>query len=108
MNAVAPIYDRITSTVDNYIEDGKFPIGRRHYLWLPIPNHPKQPGKLDYAYIQDIHRLLTTNVALIGSLRLGGCNGHLGIVLSVTQYALVRKVPFVRPTNPGQTPTIPA
>ena len=70
------------------------------------PTIPKQPGKLDYVPIQYIHRLLTTNVALIESLRGGGHNGYLGVVLVVTQYALVSQVSFVRPTNPGQTPTI--
>ena len=75
---------------------------------FPSPTLPKHPGKPDYASIQDMRRLLTTNTAPIESPRGGVQNGHLGLALTSTQYARVSQVPFVRLTDPGRTPTIPA
>ena len=57
--------------------------------------------------IQDTHRILALDAASIKIPRRGGQNGHLGIVLTATQYALVIQFPFVCPTNPVHTPTIP-
>ena len=75
---------------------------------FPSRNPPKQPGKPIYGSIQDTHCLLTANAALIESPLGGGQNDHLRIVLPTTQYSLVSRVPFVRPTNHGRTPDIPA
>ena len=75
---------------------------------LPYLSLPKQPVKPDYTSIQDTHRLLTNNVASINNPNRGGENGHIGLILVATQYALIIPVPFIGPTNPGQTPTIPA
>ena len=36
----------------------------------------------------------------------GGQNGHLGIVLTTTQYALISIDSLIRPTDPGRTPRI--
>ena len=74
---------------------------------LPSPTLPKHPGKPIYGSIQYTHRILTANAASIKSPRGGGQNGHIGIVLTTTQYALVSRDPFIRPTNPGRTPHIP-
>ena len=71
------------------------------------PTLPKQPGNTDYTSIRDTHCLLTTNAASIQGPCGGGQNGHLGLVLTKTQYVLTSKIPFVFPTNPGCTPTIP-
>ena len=71
------------------------------------PTLPKQPGKPSYRFIRYTHHLLTVNVALIKSPRDRGQNGHLRIVLTRTQYNLVSRFPFVRPTNPGRTLNIP-
>ena len=51
--------------------------------------------------IQDTYRLLTANTTSIEIPVGGGQNGHLGIVLTATQYALVSQVPFIRPTDPS-------
>ena len=75
---------------------------------FPSPSLSKKTGKPDYASIQDMRRLLTTNTAPIESPRGGVQNGHLGLALTSTQYARVSQVPFVRLTDPGRTPTIPA
>ena len=61
---------------------------------------PKKPGKLDYGYIQDTHRLLIKNTALIESPPGGSHNGHLFLVQAVAQYALTIPVPFDRRPNP--------
>ena len=74
---------------------------------FPSPTLPKQPGKPSYSSIRDTHCLLTANAVLIDSPRGRGHNGHLGLVLTATQYALVCQVPSVRPTNPGCTLNIP-
>ena len=70
------------------------------------PTLPKQPGKPDYMSIQDMQRLLTVNASLIKSPCGRGQNGHLGIVLTATQYTLIIQFPFFRPNNSGRTPTI--
>ena len=75
---------------------------------IPSPILSKQWVNLYYASIRDTHCLLTANAASIESPRGGGHNGHLGLVLTATQYALVIQVLFFLPTNPGRTPTIPA
>ena len=75
---------------------------------FPSLSLPNQPGGPKYAAIWDNHRLLTESAVSIKSPHGGGQNRHLGIVLTAKQYALISPVPFVRPTEPGQTPTIPA
>ena len=72
------------------------------------PTLPKQPGKPSYRSIQDTHCLLTADTASTKSPCGGGHNSHLGLVLNMTQYALVSIYPFIRPTNPGRTPRIPS
>ena len=47
------------------------------------------------------------NVASIKSPCSSSRNGHLGILLTATQYALVSQVPLVRLTDTGCTTTIP-
>jgi hypothetical protein len=38
----------------------------------------------------------------------GGHHGHLGAIISPTRHAVISPVPFITPTNPGHTATIPA
>jgi len=49
---------------------------------------------------------LKANARSVPSNLRGGTLGHLGLVLSPTNYALISNVPFVRPTHPGPL-TIP-
>ena len=78
---------------------------------FPSPSLPKQTGKAEYAATQDTHHILTKNVVSIESPHMHaqgrGQNGHIGLTLMATQYTLVIPVPFVQPTDPGRTPTIP-
>ena len=74
---------------------------------FPSPTLPKQPGKLIYGSIQDTHCLLTANAASIESPCGGGQNGHFGIVPTTTQYDLISRDPFIRPTDLCRTPNIP-
>ena len=50
------------------------------------PTLPKQPGKPRYGLIRDTHHFLTENAASIKIPHGEGQNGHLGIVLTTTQY----------------------
>ena len=75
---------------------------------FPPPILPKQPGKPSYGSIRDTYRLLTANAASIESPFGGGQNGHLGLVLTTTKYALFSQDPFIRPAEPSCTPHIPA
>ena len=45
-------------------------------------------------------------MASIDSPHNGGQNGHRGLVLTTTQYTLVYRDLFIRPTNPCCTPHI--
>ena len=74
---------------------------------FPSPSFPGHTGKPDYASIVETHSLLTKNVVSTNIPHGGVQNGHLGLVLTATQYEIVIPFPFVRPTDPGQTPTIP-
>ena len=66
---------------------------------FPSPTLPNQPGKPSYCSIRDTHRLLTVNAASIKSPCGEGQNGHLRIVLTTTQYALVSRThSSARPT----------
>ena len=71
------------------------------------PTLTKKMGKLYCTSIQDTHHILIDNSASIKSRRSGVQNGHLGIVLREKQYSLVRKPPFVCPTDPDRMSTIP-
>ena len=73
---------------------------------FPSPTLPKQPGKLSYVSIRDTHCLLTANTESIESPYGRGQNGHLGLVLTTTQYTLISQYPFICLTNPGRTPHI--
>ena len=72
------------------------------------PTLSKQLGKLSYSSICGTYFFLTANASLTKSPCGGDQNGHLVLVLTANQYALVCQVPFVQPTNPGRTPNIPA
>ena len=100
----------ITSTVGDKIEE----LQMAHAQSVDVitdgffsPTLPEQPVKPIYGSIRDTHCLLTVNAALINSPRGRVKNGHLRLVLTTTQYALVSRDPFICPTDPGHTPSIP-
>ena len=75
---------------------------------FPSPILPNHPGKPDYMSIQYTHSLLTVNAELIKSNHREGQNGHLGRILTATQYALVGLLLFFCMTNSSRMSTIPA
>jgi hypothetical protein len=73
-----------------------------------FPNRlPKIQGLPTYDSLVETRRLLKENAATIPSLRGGGNNGYLGIVVSDAVYATIHATPFDLPDNPGPTPVIP-
>ena len=65
--------------------------------------HPvltKVHGSLTYPALKTIKDELKANAASIHSELGGGTNGHLGLVLSAAEYALVSAVPYVRYVHP--------
>ena len=75
--------------------------------WFPTPSLPKHAGKPNCASIKEFHQLLTTNAVLVEIDLSGGKNGYLGIFLPPEQYGCIANTPFVRPSDPGRTSTIP-
>ena len=65
------------------------------------PSFPEQTGKPYYKSIQETHRILTKNMASTNSTHGWGQKGHLGLILTATQYALTRTVPFIHQINTG-------
>ena len=74
---------------------------------FPYLTIPKQTGEPNYESIHAVHKLIKANAASIPSEFGGGRHGLLCLVLSPTVYQHVTGHAFVRPVNPGTTPTIP-
>ena len=69
------------------------------------PTLTKTLGGLSYQTLKIIKNELKTNAAGIDSDLGGGANGHLGLILTDVEYALVAtNTPYVRHTMPS-TPT---
>ena len=58
-------------------------------------------GRPTYQTLKTIHDEIKANVSRVQSDAGGGSNGHLGLVLTATEYALVSAVPYVRPAQPA-------
>jgi hypothetical protein len=76
--------------------------GFEHPTIIPIFGEPT------YATIHSIQKRLNANAASVHSYQGGGNHGYLGAIISPTQYVAINPVPFIAPTNPGRTSTIPA
>ena len=62
----------------------------------------KVTGKPDYESLNTIKNQLKANAGKVQCELGGGNNGHLGLVLTDVEYALVSPlVPYVRPGHPG-------
>jgi hypothetical protein len=85
-----------TLTVDNVIN------GFEHPMIAPIRTEP------NYETIHSVQKRLNSNAASVHSYRGGGIHRHLGAIISSTRYVVIIPVPFVAPTNPGRTATLPA
>ena len=62
---------------------------------------PKIHGEPDYEQLKSLKDKLKTNATKIPSELGGGGYGHLGLVLSPTEYANITATPYVRPLHPG-------
>ena len=74
---------------------------------LSIPRHPGEPT---YEAIHAVHKLLKADASSVPSDLGGGQHGLLGLMRNPAVYTQVAGPvnAFVRPINPGSTPTIPA
>ena len=64
------------------------------------------PGKPTYAAIEQTQREIFACASSIASLRGGGQQGKLGLVMTPSDYDLVAPAtPYIRPVHPGDPPT---
>ena len=59
-------------------------------------------GEPTYESLTNLQDQLKINAQAIPSVLGGGNHGHLGLVVSPTEYQMITLTPFVRPTNPGE------
>ena len=64
------------------------------------PELTKIHGKPDYESLKTIKDEWKTNAGSVTSSLAGGTSGHLGLVLTPTEMALVTAIPYVRPVQP--------
>jgi hypothetical protein len=74
---------------------------------LPIPRLTKTVGRPNFFTLKPLRSEIKENAASITSLRGGGNNGHLGLVISAASYANESAVPYVPAVYPGIQPTYP-
>ena len=74
---------------------------------FPIPRLTKTVGRPNYFTLKPLRKEIKENAASISSLRGGGTNGHLGLVVSAASYANESAVPYIPATHPGVQPTYP-
>ena len=70
-------------------------------IQLSIHGHP------DFAQLNTLFGQLKTNAQGRHSLLGGGRHGHLGVVLTLAQYALVPQQPYVPSPHPGILQILP-
>ena len=66
-----------------------------------FPVLTKCEGKLSFPILKKIKDEIKCNAASVYSELGGGAHGHLGLVLTVTEYAHVSATPYVRSTMPA-------
>ena len=59
-------------------------------------------GEPTYDTIKTLHDQIKANASAVPSTLGGGALGHLGLVVTPQQYALLSNAPFNRPNHPGQ------
>ena len=75
---------------------------------FPYPIIPKIKGKPDRKDLEKLQKMIFANATAIESTLGGGAHGYLGIAMEDAEYHTLTGAHFVRPPNPGLTPTIPA
>ena len=69
--------------------------------YFQYPSLDKIPGEPSYTSLKDLKRQIKANAISVVSDLGGGQFGHLGLVLSPEDYALISDIPYVRPEHPG-------
>ena len=81
-----------------------FNVTIERFLTPSLPKHAVNP---DYAVIKEFNQLLKDNAASVDSALGRGNNGYLNIVLPPNKYAQTENTPFMSPTDPRITETVP-
>mgnify|MGYP002806862359 FL=1 len=74
---------------------------------FPHPNLPPIVGQPTYETLAQLHLKLNSNAASIHSNLGNGQLGLLQLTLSANVYNTLSAIPFISPTNPGESVTIP-
>jgi hypothetical protein len=74
---------------------------------FPNPVLPKIENEPTFEDIQVTTRLLNANEISSPSMEGGGAHGHLGIIMTQVEYAVISASPLVDPFNPNFIPIIP-
>jgi hypothetical protein len=70
-------------------------------MGFPYSSLPKVTGEPTLEDLKVIRRLLNTNAMSIASYEGGGCDGHLGIIMTNEEYFAIAVGIFPVPANPG-------
>ena len=69
--------------------------------YFEIPTLTKIHGEPTYFQLKELKNELKSNASSVTTDLGGGANGHLGLVLTPTEYNAVSAIPCNRPTHPG-------
>ena len=70
-------------------------------IYFEFPTLTKIHGEPTYETLTTIKDKLRSNATSVTSDLGGGAHGHLGLVLTLAEYAVVSAAPYVRPVHPG-------
>ena len=69
--------------------------------YFEFPLLTKIHGEPTYDSLKTLKNELKSNATSVTSDLGGGGHGHLGIVLTPAEYAVISPIPYVRPVHPG-------
>ena len=69
--------------------------------YFEYPELTKIHDSPDFASLKKIKDELKSNAARVPTNLGGGAHGHLGLILTPAEYALISATPYVRPVHPG-------
>jgi hypothetical protein len=75
---------------------------------ITFPNLTKIVGRPTFATIKLLKKELFANSKVIHSMRGGGNLGHIGLLLSAVDYAVISNTPYNAPVHPGPSTPPPA
>ena len=70
--------------------------------YFEYPVLTKVQGEPDFDSLRTLHNEIKANALSVTSTLGGGAHGHLGLVLSLADYARITMVPYLRLPHPGQ------